>query len=179
MLRRILPNRTTERVHSWMFWRWMEINGRKEGVEYLTRLYLINTPWFGLKIHWFHAPDPDEHCHDHPWWFISFLLKGMYQEKRQTFIGVGHNAWIMSRETEKQRGRFSFAFRRSTDVHRITMCTRECKTLILNGPRTKSWAFWEKDPTRAVDLGAWGQAPVYSPTPWRAYLDIPEETPAV
>lgn len=178
MLRRILPNRKTASVQTWMLWRWMEINGRQEGVKYLTRLYLINTPWFGIKIHWFHAPDPDDHCHDHPWWFLSFLLKGSYQEKRQEFVSVGRS-YMKVQDTERQRKRFSIAFRRSTDVHRITMCSRECVSLILNGPRQKSWAFWAVNPDRCIPLGFWGTLDAYNPIPWREYLGLSEETPSV
>lgn len=178
MLRRILPNRTTDRVKDWLLWRWMEINGRKEGVEYLLRLYVINTPWFGIKIHWFKAPDPDEHCHDHPWWFFSFLLKGSYQEQRQSFVPVGQS-YMLTENTERTRRRFSWAFRRATDVHRITRCTKECVTLVINGPKQKSWAFWAVNPERIIPLGYFGNLDAYRPVPWREYLGIPEETPGV
>ncbi len=60
---RLFSKRATDKVTPWMFFRWMDINGREEGVKYLTRLYLIQTPWFGVKLHWFWAPDPDAHCH--------------------------------------------------------------------------------------------------------------------
>lgn len=47
----------------------------------MTRYYL-SPKIFGcrLVLHQFHRSDNDRHYHDHPWNFISFILKGSYIE---------------------------------------------------------------------------------------------------
>jgi len=162
-MRRILKNRVTTKVRTWMFWWWMEIDGRKPGVKYLTRLYVLNTPLFGIKLHWFHAPDPDEHCHDHPWAFLSLILKGGYTERREWFL-----RGVLMRQTVKTRGRGTLAFRRANAVHRIEHIQYGTMTLIVNGPVTRVWGFWSREHGMSFKF-----------VPWRTYLGVPEVTEEV
>lgn len=47
----------------------------------MTRYYLTPKIFgFRLVLHQFHRSDNDRHYHDHPWNFISFILKGSYIE---------------------------------------------------------------------------------------------------
>lgn len=153
----------------------MEIDGRKPGVKYLTRLYVLCTPWFGIMLHWFHAPDPDPHCHDHPWWFVSILLRGVYQERRQTLLGLRNSGrYALHAESESlRRGFLNTAFRRATDVHRITRVMPGTMTLIINGPKVKSWGFLKQTGTNML-----GNA-MFDYVPWREYLNVPDQTPEV
>lgn len=51
------------------------------GEEYLCRWYLIpRNRFIGVMLHWFIGSDDDRALHDHPWWSISFLLKGELYE---------------------------------------------------------------------------------------------------
>lgn len=43
---------------------------------YLTRWEIIRTPWFGINVHRIRRPDWARHCHDHPWPFFAFIVKG-------------------------------------------------------------------------------------------------------
>ncbi len=47
-----------------------------------TRWRIIHTPWFGIYLHKWNKPDPRRTFHNHPWPFISFILKGGYAEER-------------------------------------------------------------------------------------------------
>lgn len=174
---RLFSHRTTEKVSTWMFFRWMDIRPRN-GDTYLTRLYLLNTPWFGIKLHWFHGPDPDQDCHDHPWDFLSLVLRGVYQEKRQRFEQRGLSFYLVE-ESEAQRKAGTIALRRSTDVHRITMVSANCLTLVINGPKRGSWFFWEPLPTIFGEDTPTKFRTVYKPVPWRTYLGYKEDTPSV
>ena len=169
---RLFSKRATDKVTPWMFFRWMDINGREEGVKYLTRLYLIQTPWFGVKLHWFWAPDPDTCCHDHPWWFVSILLRGRYEELRQWFSPGGE----VYREERTERGVGSVVYRDLEAVHRITSVRKGTLTVILNGPKRKSWGFYEQS-------GEWSRrlynVPRHHFVPWRKYLGLPEDTPSI
>lgn len=54
-------------------------------VVYLRRWYLIRIPrLFSIRIHHILQPDTDRDPHDHPWPFLSILLKGSYVEKWAT-----------------------------------------------------------------------------------------------
>jgi len=47
-----------------------------DGDPYLTRIILSKTRWGRIFIHAIHRSDQDRELHDHPWQFVSLLLKG-------------------------------------------------------------------------------------------------------
>lgn len=53
-----------------------------DGKGLLMTRYYLTPKIFGLRlvIHQFHRSDNDRHYHDHPWNFISWILKGSYIE---------------------------------------------------------------------------------------------------
>lgn len=53
---------------------------RSDAGPYLIRYSILTTRWFSIKIHNILTSD-DECLHDHPWTFISILLKGRYAEE--------------------------------------------------------------------------------------------------
>lgn len=48
---------------------------------FVSRLRLVQTPWFGVYVHVIHRPDVDPDPHDHPWPFVSVVLSGWYLEE--------------------------------------------------------------------------------------------------
>lgn len=58
---------------------------RNAGIPYLIRWNLFgigeDSRWFSIKVHKILVSD-DECLHDHPWWFVSLILKGQYTEYR-------------------------------------------------------------------------------------------------
>jgi hypothetical protein len=52
------------------------------GGSYKTELTLIRTPERTEKIIWWHAGDPRDIPHNHPWPFVSTILSGGYTEDR-------------------------------------------------------------------------------------------------
>ncbi len=103
---------------------------------YMLRWYLIpRNPWLNLYLHEFLRDDDDRALHDHPWWFVSIMLKGMYNEIREN----GHRGQV--------RGAPSIAYRRATDRHRVVLETRDgkvvpCWTIVITGPKVRDWGFW-------------------------------------
>lgn len=49
---------------------------------YLVRWRIIQTPWFGIFLHRMGTPDSRPTLHDHPWGFLSLVLRGGYVERR-------------------------------------------------------------------------------------------------
>lgn len=130
------------------------INDRENKRLYLERLHLHPrwlTLWlFRANLHCIHASDdPADGLHDHPWPFITIILKGGYYEHLKN----GERKW---------RKPGSIIFARSKRLHRLELRKRlkpgyygylnylECKfteetpcwTLFIMGPRfNKSWRF--------------------------------------
>lgn len=93
--------------------------------------YLIRWRLFGhkVKLHKFLRSDTD--CmHDHPWNFISIILKGYYYE--ETPGG-----------TKKYKAG-SILFRKAEWVHRISI-DKPCWSLVINQKPRRSWGFYMKD----------------------------------
>lgn len=98
---------------------------------YLYRWYLWPRNRFcNLYLHKFLRDDDDRALHDHPWWFISVLLKGTYREVLSDQV---QTTW---------RKRLSIVFRPATHRHRVVIGTDTCWTLVLTGPRVRDWGFW-------------------------------------
>lgn len=112
-------------------------------VNYLTRWRIIQTPWFSIFLHKFATPDSRFTLHDHPWSFVSFVLRGGYSQE------VVRN-W---RDTDNPRleevRRFSRL--RRGDAHFIYRLLRTPTwTLVFTGPRRQSWGYLE-----AVSTHGW------------------------
>lgn len=133
---RILGNRKGEPSAKWAFWRWYDIVLDDE--LYLSRLNLIKTPWFSVKLHWIHRPDPDRDLHDHPWPFVSFVLRGWYweYESKDPLHKEGKLRWIQW-----------FNYKNTRTAHRIAITSSDVLTLIITGPknRKKEWGFFDVD----------------------------------
>ena len=111
-------------------------------LTYLLRYYLIGRrAWHLLPVlvlHRFLMSDVG-HLHDHPWSFVSWVLAGGYWEDRPQPDGSIRRKW---------RGRWSIAWRRATDLHRVTLpehATGPTYTLVFMLPRTRVWGFAEVD----------------------------------
>jgi hypothetical protein len=152
-------NHQPERIEeSCMKTLWMFIQrllGRSDvwfnGSRYMRR-WLIGPRWaWGLRVHCIERSDADRELHDHPWWFVSIILRGGYWEHtldgRRTWYGPG-----------------SIVFRSADTLHRIeldTECTQARKrglhtgsclsrpvpawTLVLRGRRARAWGFLTAD----------------------------------
>jgi hypothetical protein len=103
--------------------------------NYLTRWRLIQTPWFGIYLHRFDGPDPRPTLHDHPWNFLSVVLRGGYIERRLD---------PMTRDVNECH-RIRFVNRlRTHDAHAITRLLRvPTWTLMFVGVRRRTWGYSE------------------------------------
>lgn len=63
------------------------IPGSDRKTPYLTRWTLIETRWFRVFVHKITQSDGERDMHDHPYPFISFILKGGYREHFKTLVG--------------------------------------------------------------------------------------------
>lgn len=133
---RLFPNRTCPETRKWKLWRWHDII--LDGDLYLSRLNLIATPWFSVKLHWIHRPDPDRDLHDHPWLFVALVLRGSYWEYE-------------SKDPANTPGKLRlikwFNFKNTKTGHRISQTVGNVLTLVVTGPkdREKDWGFYDAE----------------------------------
>ena len=127
-----------KRSPRWAVWARMTIPC-KDGTDYLVRLRVVQTPWFGLYLHDIHEDDGDRAPHNHPFAFISFVARGSYVER--VYLNP------LSRPddfVERRHRRFSFHRMGSSSAHRIVQAAPGLKTLIFVGPRRATWGFFER-----------------------------------
>ena len=93
---------------------------------YFDRFYVFRSEKFAILIHKFYSSD--QYLHDHPWWNLSLVLSGGYNEER--FDG--------SVRTYKPG---SFTFRQAEVFHRIAKINNPGATwsLFITGPRKRTW----------------------------------------
>lgn len=101
---------------------------REDGKPYLVRWNLFECRWFSIKLHRILISD-DDCLHDHPWSFISIILRGGYVEQ--------------SEKSFKLYGVGSILFRKATWKHRLIIY-QPATTLVITFKRVRSWGFWTK-----------------------------------
>lgn len=112
-----------------------------DGSLYMGRYSLFETRWLTARVHHLATPDWDRALHDHPWPFVSIVLRGAYIEARPYQIEPcfeGDGEWLC----ESWRIPGSLAFRRPTDRHRITHVNANTWTLFITGPKRQWWGFY-------------------------------------
>lgn len=112
-----------------------QIIRRASGEPYLQRWFLVPpTRYCRVYGHRFIGSD-DPTPHDHPWNFVSIVLRGKYFEESVDQPG-------------RWRKALHVAFRSATHTHRVVLaadeCGRErpCTTLVVTGPWLRPWGFW-------------------------------------
>lgn len=94
----------------------------------MERLALLDSRPLGVYLHRF-ARGAKIQGHDHPWDFVTVVLRGGYSEARP-----GAACW-------RALGRASF--RRASEVHSLRVGPRGCLTLCIRGPRRRGWSWRE------------------------------------
>ena len=175
----------------------LEITGTsgKDDV-YLIRYYLVRSKYMNLFIHQFLRSDID-HLHDHPWYFMTYLVQGSYSERKwndeKEMIEVTRRSNKSSncrvfRDCSLRQNRL--IFRRPTDQHQVVVdvdLKREQKdqaplTICLTGPVHREWGFWKETPAvwdKQNDGVIFGHVLVEDAkrvfVPWREYLGLPPD----
>ena len=104
------------------------------GVLHFQRFRLIQTPWFAIYVHRISASDEEKHAHDHPFDFLTFLLRGEYEE---SWAKCPHWSLFMKRRVRAGR----WAFHDHTDVHKIKLLTPVVWSLVFAGGHKYDWGY--------------------------------------
>lgn len=104
-----------------------QIGWEEIGEDFL-RFQLVKTPWFNLYLHRLQALTLHPHCHDHPWNFVSLILKGGYWE----YHGYDWQ-WV---------GPGALLYRPAEWKHNV-VTEGVCWSLVLTGAKRRPWGFVE------------------------------------
>jgi hypothetical protein len=100
----------------------------------LVRYILFRVPAFGFYLHKLCRSDYDRALHDHPWPFVSIVLRGGYTEVHdQTTDGSIAEVW---------HGRGSVLVRAAEWRHRFVLKSAPVWTLVIVGRRQRRWGFF-------------------------------------
>lgn len=93
-----------------------------------------------VYLHKFLRSDDDRAPHDHPWWFISILLRGTYVEHINGRIKIRTAPAICFRSTkDRHRVELLSALVDSTHGYIKPLPTW---SIIITGPVVRRWGFW-------------------------------------
>ena|SRR5579864_2536917 len=102
---------------------WAEIG------EQFTRYQILKTRWFNIYVHRLVAPTAHKECHNHPWSFLTIILRGGY---RETLDGVYWNTY----------GPGTILYRKAEQHHNVTTDPGVVSwSLLFTGPNRRIWGF--------------------------------------
>lgn len=113
--------------------------------DYMERYWIVAYgKWWAfdvaLRVHHILRSDMDRAFHDHPWPYISVILRGGYTEVKPVF-----ESGIYVGDTRRYYGAGSVLFRRAKAWHRLEVETGQTTwTLFLTGRYQQRWGFLVK-----------------------------------
>lgn len=145
-------------------WKFMStfIIGKQDN-PMIKRLRLIQTPWFGLYVHFIYREDLDRDLHDHPWAFWRMVLKGSYIEAYNN--NPANPSWTQPQMMVPFRPTF-FPTKHS---HRIVMVKPGTVSMVLVGRKSRTWGFWVPQDGVYPMHGGSTPAPVAVHAKWEDY----------
>lgn len=135
-----------------------------DGTPYMDRFWLLRLgrtgtddrgqprPWIALRVHHIRSSDAGRDFHDHPWSFVSLILRGGYREDRPYAGAVPVVADAVPSAIAEQPytstwyGAGALLFRRAATWHRLTLDDQQLAagtwTLVLTlPPADRRWGF--------------------------------------
>lgn len=94
---------------------------------YLIR-WRVETKWGSVRLHHWISSDDPRALHDHPWDFVTFVIKGGYTDKNPT--GEQH---LKAPKVQ---------YRSATHQHTVYPDPGGAWTVVITGPKIRPWGFW-------------------------------------
>ena len=108
--------------------RWREALGKIE-CPYAHRT-LLNLGLFSIRLHEWHRSDDKRFFHDHPWHFVTLVLRGSYTD----VSAAGRDRLTVG----------SLRFRHAGHAHYVEVPVGGCTTIIVTSRVVRNWGFWVK-----------------------------------
>lgn len=123
---------------------------------YLRRFILLGTRYGNVYLHHICHSDDDPDPHDHPWDFVTFLLRGHYINAQYAgFNEVDEATDWRDKEGAQLCSAPGVYTRAAEHCHQVILPDGPTWSLVLTGPRKRDWNFITK------------AGPVF----WREYLN--------
>jgi hypothetical protein len=132
----------------WGVWKTFVI-GRQDN-PMMKRLRVVQTPWFGLYVHFIYREDLDPVPHDHPWTFWRMVLRGGYHEDYLWMPSWPYGAVTRRFIQPLRPGRVPTAH-----AHRIVQVKPGTVSLVLVGRKSRAWGFWVHSQTETGWTSRW------------------------
>ncbi len=114
---------------------WNDRIGLEHGCDYLTR-YVLILFGFGLRLHIWRTSDDQRAYHDHPWWFITWVLRGGYTDISPATEDV------LGPEQRDHLTAGAIRFRPAHHKHKALVDQGGAVTLLLTGHKSRTFGFW-------------------------------------
>ena len=99
------------------------------GDNYMLRWYVLpRNTFFNIYLHCFLADDDDRALHDHPWWSVSFLLRGTLLEH-------------LEHGKTRTPSLLLPIFRSAEFAHRLELKSANAWTIFITGSVVRNWGF--------------------------------------
>lgn len=116
---------------------WNEKLGKPE-CPYLHR-WALNLGIGSIRLHHWIRSDDKRAPHDHPWWFVTLVLKGSYKDISHKIAHVG--GWKEQNIVDELKAG-SIRYRPSWHIHSVDVAPGGCWTLMITGEKVRRWGFW-------------------------------------
>lgn len=117
----------------------------KGGELHFRRWRILETPWFNIYIHGIYKEDEEAHLHDHPWNYLSIVLRGYFSERTLNYDVItdeNKKEWKSRRIEENVIGPSSFIYRKAESFHKIQkLHSNAVFTLFFTGKRKREWGY--------------------------------------
>jgi hypothetical protein len=117
---------------------WAEKLGLDE-CPYLIRWKIETRKGWSIRLHHWLGPDDDRAHHDHPWRFVTLVLRGGYVD--------------CNREGTDRLKVGTIRYRPALHQHTVVPDPGGCWTLMVTGPKIRPWGFWLNN--RFVKANKW------------------------
>jgi hypothetical protein len=87
----------------------------------------LELPFGSVRVHHWIGPDDTRAPHDHPWWFITFVVRGSYTDH--------------SPSGDERLRAPAVRFRRALHQHSVVP-DGQAWTILVTGPKSRNWGFW-------------------------------------
>lgn len=95
---------------------------------------LVQSLGIAARVHHILRSDSGRDPHDHPWWFVTIVLRGGYYEHRYDAFG----SWV----SRRWHGPGSVLIRAPEDLHMLELPKgKTAWTLFITGPKKQTWGF--------------------------------------
>lgn len=107
------------------------------------RRWVLDLGVGSVRVHRWFRSDDKRAPHSHPWWFVTVVLAGSYEDwayNQRTAKGAPR----LDARTVDRLHRGSVRFRPANHVHSVSVPSSGCWTLLITGAERSEWGFWTK-----------------------------------